>query len=85
MDQKRQLGHSFQQEVDELLAMDEKIQEVKKTLIAEISKVDEEVKDAENLRKDMITITWDFEEFKFVSLKEMSTPPLPNDNTQLIF
>ena len=65
--------------------MDEKIQEVKDTLIVEISKVDEEVKDAENSRKDMIIATLDFEDFKSVSLEKKGTLPIIDDNTQLIF
>ena len=70
---------SLQQKVSEFPAMDQEIQEVQDNPIEDLSMEDEEV----NSRKDMITTTLDFKDFKSVSLEKKGTLPIPNDNTKL--
>ena len=61
------------------------IEEVKDNLIEKIAREEEEVKDALKSRRGMITTTIDFEDFEYVSPEEIGTPPIPDDNTKLIF
>ena len=76
---------NLQQEVDGFFVIDQEIREVKDNTIEEISRKDEELKDAVKSRTDMITVTVDFEDFKSVSLEEIGTPPILEDNIKLIF
>jgi len=72
---------SLQQKVSEFPAMDQEIQEVQDNPIEDLSMEDEEV----NSRKDMITTTLDFKDFKSVSLEKKGTLPIHNGNTKLNF
>ena len=46
--------------------------------------MEDEVKDTVNSKRDMITATMDFEDFKSVSLEKRGTP-IPDDNATLLF